>query len=228
MAKDKTELTMNALASLCKRRGFIFQSSEIYGGINGFWDYGPLGAELKRNIREAGWKAVVQGRENVVGLESGATIAVGGKLKGFPPRFYLYFRASQLFMGEADIRVPASGALCHVRRSYTGVVGGLRVVIPLLRHLRLNLEAGGGSLFSYNRYFEDGLNVEYQEDLVVAELGAGLNWRMYRWLSLGLMYGYTFVAEEERGDLIATMLEEADHGSSLGWSRLAATLGFHF
>ncbi len=167
-------------------------------------------------------------RENVVGLESGATIAVGGKLKGFPPRFYLYFRASQLFMGEADIRVPASGALCHVRRSYTGVVGGLRVVIPLLRHLRLNLEAGGGSLFSYNRYFEDGLNVEYQEDLVVAELGAGLNWRMYRWLSLGLMYGYTFVAEEERGDLIATMLEEADQGSSLGWSRLAVTLGFHF
>ena len=44
---------MDALVSLCKRRGFIYPSSEIYGGLNGFFDYGPLGAELKRNIRNA-------------------------------------------------------------------------------------------------------------------------------------------------------------------------------
>jgi len=61
---------MEAIASLCKRRGFIFQSSEIYGGINGFWDYGPLGAELKRNIREAWWRDMVQRRENVLGLDA--------------------------------------------------------------------------------------------------------------------------------------------------------------
>lgn len=61
---------MNALVSLCKRRGFIFQSSEIYDGINGFWDYGPLGCELKRNIRDTWWKAVVQNREDVVGLDA--------------------------------------------------------------------------------------------------------------------------------------------------------------
>jgi len=61
---------MDAIASLCKRRGFIFQSSEIYGGINGFWDYGPLGCELKRNIRSAWWENVVQSRENVVGLDA--------------------------------------------------------------------------------------------------------------------------------------------------------------
>lgn len=61
---------MDTLASLCKRRGFIFQSSEIYGGINGFWDYGPLGCELKRNIRDAWWRNVVQERDNVVGLDS--------------------------------------------------------------------------------------------------------------------------------------------------------------
>lgn len=61
---------MDQLVSLCKRRGFIFQSSEIYEGINGFWDYGPLGCELKRNIREAWWKDVVQLREDVVGLDS--------------------------------------------------------------------------------------------------------------------------------------------------------------
>ncbi|MBN2302498.1 MAG: glycine--tRNA ligase [Lentisphaerae bacterium] len=61
---------MDTIASLCKRRGFIFQSSDIYGGINGFWDYGPLGCELKRNIRDAWWKNVVQSRENVVGLDA--------------------------------------------------------------------------------------------------------------------------------------------------------------
>ncbi len=63
-------VTLDALSALCKRRGFIFQSSEIYGGINGFWDYGPLGAELKRNIREAWWKAMVREREDVVGLDA--------------------------------------------------------------------------------------------------------------------------------------------------------------
>jgi len=61
---------MDTLASLCKRRGFIFQSSEIYGGLNGFWDYGPLGTELKRNIREAWWRDIVGGRDNVVGLDA--------------------------------------------------------------------------------------------------------------------------------------------------------------
>jgi glycyl-tRNA synthetase len=52
-------MDMEKLVALCKRRGFIFQSSEIYGGINGFWDYGPLGVELKRNIKEAWWQDMV-------------------------------------------------------------------------------------------------------------------------------------------------------------------------
>lgn len=51
---------MEKIVALCKRRGFIFQSSEIYGGINGFWDYGPLGVELKRNLRQAWWEDVVR------------------------------------------------------------------------------------------------------------------------------------------------------------------------
>lgn len=58
MAKDAAK--MEKIVALCKRRGFIFQSSEIYGGINGFWDYGPLGVELKRNIKEAWWIDMVQ------------------------------------------------------------------------------------------------------------------------------------------------------------------------
>ena len=52
-------MEMDQLVALCKRRGFLFQSSEIYGGLNGFWDYGPMGVELKRNIREAWWRDMV-------------------------------------------------------------------------------------------------------------------------------------------------------------------------
>src|SRR5437870_3286706 len=61
---------MEKIVSLCKRRGFIFQSSEIYGGLNGFWDYGPLGAELKRNIKEHWWRSMTQLRDDVVGLDA--------------------------------------------------------------------------------------------------------------------------------------------------------------
>jgi glycyl-tRNA synthetase len=61
---------METLVSLCKRRGIIYASSEIYGGLNGFFDYGPLGAELKRNIRNAWWQDMVHRRDDIVGLES--------------------------------------------------------------------------------------------------------------------------------------------------------------
>lgn len=65
-----TDLLMEKLVSLCKRRGFIFQSSEIYGGIGGFWDYGPLGAELKRNLRDTWWRTMTRDRDDVVGLDA--------------------------------------------------------------------------------------------------------------------------------------------------------------
>jgi glycyl-tRNA synthetase len=70
MAEPKETPLMEKIVSLCKRRGFIFQSSEIYGGINGFWDYGPLGAELKRNVKELWWRSMTRQREDVVGLEA--------------------------------------------------------------------------------------------------------------------------------------------------------------
>lgn len=70
MAEPKENVLMEKLVSLCKRRGFIFQSSEIYGGINGFWDYGPLGAELKRNVKELWWNRMTRLRDDVVGLEA--------------------------------------------------------------------------------------------------------------------------------------------------------------
>ena len=62
--------TMEKIVNLCKRRGFIFPSSEIYGGIGSTWDYGPVGVELKRNVKEAWWKAVVTGRNDTVGLDA--------------------------------------------------------------------------------------------------------------------------------------------------------------
>ena len=58
-------MEMEKLVSLCKRRGFLFQSSDIYGGLNGFWDYGPLGVELKRNIKEAWWRDMVTGHDDL-------------------------------------------------------------------------------------------------------------------------------------------------------------------
>ncbi|MFQ3578257.1 MAG: glycine--tRNA ligase, partial [Verrucomicrobiia bacterium] len=61
---------MERLVSLCKRRGFVFQSSEIYGGINGFWDYGPLGADLKRNVKELWWREMTRLREDIAGLDA--------------------------------------------------------------------------------------------------------------------------------------------------------------
>ncbi len=63
------ETRMEKIVSLCKRRGFIFSSSEIYGGLNGVWDYGPMGVELKRNLKEFWWRRVVRERDDVVGMD---------------------------------------------------------------------------------------------------------------------------------------------------------------
>src|SRR6187431_3470514 len=61
---------MQKIVSLCKRRGFVFQSSEIYGGLKSAYDYGPMGVELKRNLMNEWWTFMVTSREDVVGLES--------------------------------------------------------------------------------------------------------------------------------------------------------------
>ena len=71
MAADRVDAVVN----LCKRRGFVFQSSEIYGGSRSAWDYGPLGVELKENIKRAWWQRVVRGRDDVVGLDSAVILA---------------------------------------------------------------------------------------------------------------------------------------------------------
>ena len=66
--KDNHSCTLDKIISLCKRRGFVYQSSEIYGGQAGAWDYGPLGVDLKKNIQAAWWKEMTQLHDDVVAL----------------------------------------------------------------------------------------------------------------------------------------------------------------
>jgi glycyl-tRNA synthetase len=89
MPTDKTDVQrMEKIVSLCKRRGFIFQASEIYGGLNGVWDYGPLGVELKRNLKNYWWRVMVHERDDVVGMDGGilthpSVLKASGHVEGF-------------------------------------------------------------------------------------------------------------------------------------------------
>ena len=65
---------LDTIVSLCKRRGFVFQSSEIYGGLGSAWDYGPLGVELKRNVKALWWRDNIQLREDMVGIDAAITM----------------------------------------------------------------------------------------------------------------------------------------------------------
>src|SRR5574344_2724554 len=83
-----TDKTMDKIVALCKNRGFIFRGSEIYGGLANTWDYGPLGVELKNNIKKAWWKKFVQENEHNVGLDCAIlmnpkTWEASGHLAGF-------------------------------------------------------------------------------------------------------------------------------------------------
>jgi glycyl-tRNA synthetase len=88
MNRPSDSQLMEKIVSLCKRRGFIFQSSEIYGGLNGAWDYGPLGVELKRNLKNYWWHVTVHERDDVVGMDGSilthpAVLKASGHVEGF-------------------------------------------------------------------------------------------------------------------------------------------------
>ena len=88
MTDSVAPVDLGKIVSLCKRRGFIFQSSEIYGGLGSTWDYGPLGVELKRSLKDAWWRAMVWGRDDMVGLDSAIMMhpdvwRASGHLEGF-------------------------------------------------------------------------------------------------------------------------------------------------
>lgn len=123
MAEPKENVLMEKIVSLCKRRGFIYQSSEIYGGINGFWDYGPLGAELKRNVKELWWNTMTREREDVVGLEatiimSPAIWKASGHVDTFSDPMCDCLLTKKRF--RADQIEPQSGKVCW----FSGAVAG--------------------------------------------------------------------------------------------------------
>lgn len=107
-------VSMEDIVALCKRRGFIFHSSDIYGGCNGFFDYGPMGVELKRNIKEAWWRDMVQMRDDIVGVDSSIIMnsqvwKASGHIEGFSDPMVdcreskLRFRADQLFWAQVSV-----------------------------------------------------------------------------------------------------------------------------
>jgi glycyl-tRNA synthetase len=111
---------MDVIVSLAKRRGFVFGSSEIYGGMGGFWDYGPLGVELKNNLKAAWWRSMVQLRDDIVGLDAAIIMnprvwEVSGHVGGFSDPLVdcrnckFRFRADDLKGPPADIACPNCG-----------------------------------------------------------------------------------------------------------------------
>ena len=112
--------SIEVIANLAKRRGFVFPSSEIYGGMAGFWDYGPLGVELKNNVKAAWWRAMVQRRDDMVGLDAAIIMnprvwEASGHVAGFSDPMVdcrnckLRFRADDLKGPPSEIACPNCG-----------------------------------------------------------------------------------------------------------------------
>jgi len=112
-AESALPFKMEDLVNLCKRKGFVFQSSEIYSPMAGFFDYGPLGVELKNNIKKLWWRDMVQRREDIVGLDSSIIASpsiwqASGHVAGFSDPMVdckeskLRFRADQVFWGKLE------------------------------------------------------------------------------------------------------------------------------
>ncbi|MBK1790799.1 glycine--tRNA ligase [Persicirhabdus sediminis] len=110
---------MEKIVSLCKRKGFIFQSGELYGGLNGCWDYGPLGAELKRNLKDYWWRKNVQERDDILGMDGSilthqAVLTASGHVGGFSdPMCDCLLTKARLRADQID---PQTGTAYH----YTG------------------------------------------------------------------------------------------------------------
>lgn len=116
---------MEKILNLCKRRGLVFPSSEIYGGVGSCWDYGPLGIELKRNIKEAWWKAVVDSREDIVGIDTSILMhskvwEASGHLEGFSDPLIECKACHQRFRADeiANQRCPECGGALTPPRQF--------------------------------------------------------------------------------------------------------------
>ena len=117
------EATMDKIVSLCKRRGFIFQSSEIYGGLAGSWDYGPLGVQLKNNIRDFWWKEMTQMHDNIVGLDAAILMhpkiwEASGHIKNFTDPLVDCKQCKSRFRAD-QIDLEAACPNCGTKDSFT-------------------------------------------------------------------------------------------------------------
>ena len=134
----------DVIVSLAKRRGFVFPSSEIYGGMAGFWDYGPLGVELKNNIKAAWWRHMVPLRDDVAGIDAAIIMnprvwEASGHVAGFSDPMVdcrnckLRFREDDLKGPPSEIACPNCGQRGHADRG-----------APVQPHVRHPRRAGGG------------------------------------------------------------------------------------
>jgi glycyl-tRNA synthetase len=120
---------MEKLVSLAKRRGFVFQSSEIYGGLGSVWDYGPLGVELKRNIKDRWWKAMVHARDDIEGLDAGILMSprvweASGHVAGFTDPLVDCKQCKQRFRGD-DPRIKGTPGQPDAQCPVCGTRGSL-------------------------------------------------------------------------------------------------------
>ena len=118
MPKDNL---MEKIVSLCKRRGFVYPGSEIYGGLASTYDYGPLGAELKKNIKDAWWQYFIRQRDDMVGLDGGIILnpkiwEASGHVKNFKDPLVECKKCHQRFRPDKlpdAIKCPECGALMN-------------------------------------------------------------------------------------------------------------------
>jgi glycyl-tRNA synthetase (class II) len=177
---------MEKIVSLCKRRGFVFQSSEIYGGLNGAWDYGPLGVELKRNLKNYWWQVTVHERDDVVGMDGSilthpAVLKASGHLEGFSDLMVdcrltgQRFRADQIpaqngtvyRFEEARDAIPPQSAFEILVRWAADLLpadetvsrkDSIRLALLVSDHRKLNLRKPNRTPFSVYEFFTEFAN----------------------------------------------------------------------
>ena len=142
---------MNKMVSLAKRRGFIFQSSEIYGGLKSCYDYGPLGVELKRNVAQEWWRAMVHEREDIVGLDASIIMhpkvwETSGHLAGFSDPLVDCLNCRERFRADKQPRLQPGTAVQYTEggksggKKLDGVVSAGGYVCPVCNSPKLSDE----------------------------------------------------------------------------------------
>src|SRR5690349_19798070 len=116
---------MTKIVSLCKRRGFVFQSSEIYGGLKSAYDYGPLGVELKRNIAAAWWRSMVYERDDIVGLDASIVMhpkvwETSGHVSGFSDPLVDCLNCKERFRGDKAPQLEVGTEVVYVEGGKSG------------------------------------------------------------------------------------------------------------